>query len=263
MEPASSRKAQTRNATSSASSSTAAASGGRATTTDRVEQQLVADITTGRLPPGSKFGFEMLKNRYGVGVSALREALQRLVSENMVTLEGHVGFKVAPFRLDDLKDINALRRELTGQALRSAIEQGTPEWEGQVLAAAHALSRLPLSAEPTPSEMDAWEAAHRHFHETLLSACTSRWLLHFCRTLDTQYLRYRRIVLARYSSTPTVRQQINTEHQAIVEAALAHDADLAVALLHEHYDRSARDVVEEYEKQSNAPGGITVTTSPG
>lgn len=219
----------------------------KGTTTDAVEKQLVADITAGRLPPGSKLGFEMLKARYGVGVSALREALQRLVSENMVVLEGHVGFKVAPFRLDDLKDINQLRRQLAGDALRNAIAHATPEWEGKVLAAAHRLSRVPLTADPDSVEVDTWEDCHRQFHDTLLSTCTSRWLLHFCRLLDTQYLRYRRIVLARYWSTPAVREAINGEHQAIVDAALDHDADAAVALLQAHYNRSAQGVVEEYE----------------
>ncbi|MGE4336036.1 MAG: GntR family transcriptional regulator [Pigmentiphaga sp.] len=222
---------------------------GKGTTTDAVERQLIADITAGRLPPGSKLGFEMLKTRYGVGVSALREALQRLVSENMVVLEGHVGFKVAPFRLEDLKDINNLRRQLAGDALKDAIAHATPDWEGKVLAAAHRLSRVPLSEDPDGTDVDTWEDCHREFHDALLSTCTSRWLLHFCRLLDTQYLRYRRIVLARYWSTPAVRKVINGEHQAIVDAALEHDADTAVALLRAHYDKSAQGVIEEYERR--------------
>lgn len=218
------------------------------TTAERMERQLVADITAGRLAPGAKLGFEMLKQRYGVGVSPLREALQRLVAENLVISEGHVGFRVAPLCIDDLRDINNLRRKLGADALRDAITHGTPEWGGRLLAAAHQLACQPLPTDPDGPEADQWEDSHRHFHDTLLSACRSRWLLQFCRTLDAQYLRYRRIALRRYWADPAIQATVNREHQALVDAALRKDADTAVALLEEHYDSNAQGVVDEYER---------------
>jgi len=218
------------------------------TTAERMERQLVADITAGRLAPGAKLGFEMLKQRYGVGVSPLREALQRLVAENLVISEGHVGFRVAPLRIDDLRDINNLRRKLGADALRDAIAHGTPEWGGRLLAAAHQLACQPLPTDPDSAEADEWEACHRHFHDTLLSACRSRWLLHFCRTLDAQYVRYRRIMLRRYWSDQDTQSVVNHDHRALVDAALRKDADTAVAILLEHYDSNAQGVLEEYER---------------
>ncbi len=220
----------------------------RQTTTDRIEQQLRADITAGRLPPGAKLGFEMLKKRYGVGVSPLREALQRLVSERLVIGEGHVGFRVAPLSIEELHDINNLRRKLAADALRDAIANGTPEWGGKLLAAAHELRCAPLPSDPDGPEVDYWEEKHRHFHAVLLSTCRSTWLLQFCRILDDQYLRYRRIVLRQYWSSAEVRKVIDREHQALVDAALNKDADTAVSLLCAHYDSSAEGVIKEYER---------------
>src|SRR5690606_13444014 len=109
----------------------------------------------------------------GVGVSPLREALQRLVGENLVTAEGHIGFRVAPLSIDDLQDINNLRRKLAAEALRDSIANGTPEWGGRLLAAAHQLRCMPAPASPDSPEADQWEDCHRQFHDILLSACRS------------------------------------------------------------------------------------------
>lgn len=221
----------------------------RATTASRVQEQLSADIIAGRLAPGLKLGFDMLRERYKVGVSPLREALQKLVAENLVTAEGHVGFRVAPLCLDDLEDINRQRSRLACDALREAVERGKVDWEARVVAAAHELHRMPVPSDPLGAEADAWEACHKKFHSTLLSACQSRWLLQFVEMLDAQYVRYRRIVYGHYWSERTRHDQMDDEHQRIVDAALRHDADAAVALLQTHYRRSADGVVEAYQEK--------------
>lgn len=207
----------------------------------------MADILAGRLAPGLKLGFDMLRERYGVGVSPLREALQKLVSENLVTAEGHVGFRVAPLRLDDLQDINRQRSRLACDALRDSVERGTVDWEARILAANHELRRLPVPSDPHGAEADAWEACHKKFHSTLLSACPSRWLLQFVDILDAQYARYRRVVYGHYWAERTRHEQMDDGHQMLVEAALRRDAGQAAELLLAHYDKSAQGVVEAYQ----------------
>lgn len=220
----------------------------RKTLADEVQQRLTADIVSGRLKPGEKLGFEMLRQRYGAGLSPLREALQRLASENLVVSEGHVGFRVAPISIQDLRDINALRRTLEVEALMSAIANGDVEWESRVVAAVHQLSRMPLPTDPHGQDAERWEECHRHFHDTLISACTSRWTLQFCRTLFAQFRRYRRIILTRYWESTRVRSVVDAEHQQLVQAVLDRDAVLAASLLTTHYDNSAQRVVEEYQR---------------
>ena len=216
------------------------------TLAEGVQERLSADIISGRLRPGDKLSFDMLKQRYGAGISPLREALQRLVGVNLVAVEGHVGFRVAPIQLDDLMDINALRLQLEVQALRDAIANGSPEWEAQVVAAAHQLSRMPMPVDPNGDDAERWEEAHWRFHDTLISACTSPWTLQFCRTLFAQFRRYRRIVLNKYWSSEPLRKVIDKEHQAVADAVLARDADLAAKHLETHYRKSAERVVQEY-----------------
>jgi DNA-binding GntR family transcriptional regulator len=63
------------------------------------------DILDGTLAPGLKLRFEMLRERYGVGASTLREALTRLVGDALVTSEEQRGFRVAEVSLDDFADL--------------------------------------------------------------------------------------------------------------------------------------------------------------
>ena len=213
-----------------------------------VYQRLAADILTGRLAPGQKLPFDMLRRTYGYSVSPLREALQRLAIENWVDAVDHVGFRVAPMSLEDLHDINFLRTLLEPLALREAVSHGDLPWETRLVAAAHKLSRMPIPADPVSPAADAWEGAHREFHEALISACPSQRLRQFCRVLFAQFRRYRRLVLTRYWSSQALRATVNAEHKRVMEAALGRQAGKAAELLAQHYSRSAERVLAEYKK---------------
>lgn len=218
------------------------------TLADAVHQRLSADIVSGRLAPGEKLPFEMLKQRYDASISPLREALQRLASESLVTAEGHVGFRVAAMSLRDLEDINALRLLLEVRALRESVQHGDVQWEARVVAAAHRLARTPIPQRPDTDQAEQWEEQHRLFHDTLISACPSRWTLQFCRTLFAQFRRYRRIILARYWSSTPLRTTIDAEHQRLVDAVLQRDAERAAELLASHYGNSAKRVTAEFRR---------------
>ncbi|WBY03569.1 GntR family transcriptional regulator [Ramlibacter tataouinensis] len=220
-----------------------------ATSADEVEQRLSTDICSGRLEPGAKLAFGMLRERYGVGISPLREALQRLVSQNLVIAESHIGFRVAPLSLDELQDVHGLRKQLCSDALRNSIANGSIAWEAQVLAASHALGRMPIPNDPYGEDADRWEESHRQLHWSLISACRSKWLLQFCRMLDAQYIRYRRIVLARNWHSKNFSERIHREHTALIDATINRHADLAVKLLVAHFDGNAQDLLRLMQEQ--------------
>lgn len=220
----------------------------RLTLADDVYLRIASDIVSGRLLPAEKLAFEKLRQRYGFGVSPLREALQRLCGENLVVAEGHVGFRVAPISLADLEDINATRLMLESHALREAILHGDVRWEASIVAVAHQLSRLPIPQDAHDSSADDWEEGHRQLHDTLISACPSRWTLQFCRILFSQFGRYRRIILTRYWKSTPLRSTIDAEHDALVKAVLARDSKTAVSMLAVHYTNSAERVVTEYRR---------------
>ncbi|MFA7430739.1 MAG: FCD domain-containing protein [Rhodospirillaceae bacterium] len=193
------------------------------------------DILCGALAPGEKLRVEVLKEHYQVGSSTLREALTLLVADALVTAEGQRGFRVTPISLDDIRDITEMRKMLETQALRRSIERGGDEWEANLVAAWHRLSKVEERIYDDPQGLSAeWEERNKAFHEALIGACQSHWLHHFRDILYHQSERYRRIAL----TGRTVPRNVHEEHRAIFEATMARDADTACAHTAEHIDRT-------------------------
>ncbi|UJX45720.1 GntR family transcriptional regulator [Xanthobacter sp. YC-JY1] len=201
-------------------------------------ETLRQDILTGALPPGLKLRFEMLRERYGVGASTLREALTRLVGEALVTSEEQRGFRVAEISLDDFADLTAARKLVEIEALRQSIIFGDDAWEGALVGAYHRLSKVEEKLVEEKAEStelrDEFEARNRDFHFTLIGACPSRWVKHMHGILFQQSERYRRISLAARFEP----RDVHAEHKAILEAALARNVDLACRLEAEHIDKT-------------------------
>lgn len=206
---------------------------------------LRADIIEGRLVPKSKLRIEDLRIHYGTGASPLREALNRLAGEGFVTVEGQRGFRVSPVSLADLKDLTRMRILLECEALRESIKYGDDEWEAGIVASFHRLAK----AEATRSENFAdWEKRNNEFHEALLAACTSPWLLKFRHTLYEQHKRYRLLAILAHDKS----RDLHAEHTAIKEAAIAHDIKAACKATEEHIMRTLHTDEEVLTRLSGA-----------
>ena len=209
------------------------------TLVDGAYRQLRRDIIEGRHPPGTKLRVEHLKDEYEVGAGTLREALALLVSDSLVVAQGQRGFRVAPISLADIEDITRTRVMLECEALRQSITNGDEVWEGNLVSAFHLLTRAEEKlAGDVDGSVNEWEERNRVFHETLIGACTSRWIRHFLAILYRQSERYRRIsVLNR-----PVPQDVHEEHEHIFKAAIARDADEATRVLSGHIWRTFQTV---------------------
>lgn len=221
----------------------------RVTLADEVVDRLRADIVSGRLKPSERLRFEELTARYGVSVSPLREALSRLTAEGLVQPDAQRGYRVAAISLSDLMDILESQKTLEAMVLRLAIANGDDAWEAQLLAAHHRLTRLEARREQGPHEQWAqeWEERHREYHQALIAGCRLVWMRRFCAQMREHLDRYRNLAGVPPSRFPKVAMQ----HGAVVEAALARDAERASSLLHQHYDAAAKIILEAM-KQSDA-----------
>lgn len=205
--------------------------------------RLRADILAGRLRPEEKLPFRQLSAHYGFGIAPLREALSRLASERLVSFEGQRGFVVAPISHDELLDLCSLRIDLSCKALRLSVEKGGDDWEDEIHLAFRRLERFerPVSGEATDL-FDEWERRHDRFHSSLIEACGSPWLLHFCSVLSDQFQRYRRLIIRHMAGSDATWTEIRSQHKLIADAVLARQAEEAVALLSDHLHSSVTTV---------------------
>ncbi|MEC5405658.1 FCD domain-containing protein [Paraburkholderia sp. MPAMCS5] len=224
---------------------------GSRTMASMLSERILSDIVTGELAPGSKLNMRELAARYGAGMIPLREALSRLATSGFVEAEDQRGFRVTRISKEDLEDIVAVRQRIESDALRDAIESRNLEWEGALLAALHQVNSIQTCAPDDPQRMNpAWERAHEHFHTTLIAGCRSRWLKQFAATLRVQSARYRHQSIR---SVHAPSRDVAREHENIVRAVLAHDADRACELLRDHFGTTARLVLgQDKPKKSGA-----------
>lgn len=213
---------------------------GERTLAERAYRRLRDDILGGVWAPGVRLRVNVLQQRYGLGLSPLREALLRLAVEGMVRSEGQRGFEVAPVSLTELKDITRARICLDSAALAQAMVAGDADWEAHIIAANHRLGRTVLPADT--GDVDAareWEDRHRDFHQALIEGCGSQWLVRLHRQLVDQSERYRQIRLLHHREVQAQVRDVVAEHAEITEAVLARDTERAVRLLTKHLQDTA------------------------
>lgn len=211
------------------------------TLVESVYVQLRSSIIEGIHAPGEKLRVEHLKKQYNVGAGTLREAMLLLISDALVITQSQRGFRVAPISLAAFEDISKTRIFIETEALRQSITNGDETWESNVVATFHRLTKA--EGKLKKGEKNAfsnWEQYNRAFHEALIAACPSHWLLHFQNILYYHSERYRRLSLSYLSTTPN--RDIHKEHQILFEATLKHDIQLATSTLTEHVMHTLKNI---------------------
>ncbi|MBF0277002.1 MAG: GntR family transcriptional regulator [SAR324 cluster bacterium] len=207
-----------------------------------VYELLRDDIMSGNLRPGEKLRSEFLRDRYNVGNSPVREALNRLSSDGLVIREDQKGFRVSSVSKGDLMELLKTRCWLEEIALRESIAHGEAAWEERLVLAFHRLSRVKrvTPGDTSKTTNPDWEQLHRDFHMCLISNCGSKILQSYCEQLNDQADRYRKLALV--SSFPN-RNELE-EHRAIKEATIEGDSEEAVKLLCSHYQKTVEIILE-------------------
>lgn len=222
----------------------------RATLTAQLEEALRVDILEGVLRPGQRIRASEMTERYGVSATPLREALQRLAVENLVELDPRLGATVARISEDDLRDVYDMLQLIDGLALQRSIERGDDAWLAEVersfedLADAIVLQEGISDATPDDERRRIglhWSGVHWEFHSALYQAGGSPWLLRFVRSLHQHSERYRMLSM---QGRVGMQRDSRREHEKILLATRARDADAAGAALHDHLGLTVKLIVD-------------------
>ena len=203
--------------------------------------RLRAEILACRLPPGQKLVIADLCDQLGFSLGAVREALARLSSEGLVVSEPRKGYRVAPITEAELKDITRVRATIESLCLENAIQNGNLKWETNIVSTQFELSKMKLQDPNDPARVsEDWAETHKRFHEALVAACDSPWLLRLRELLFVQSERYRRV------SVPLDRtaRDLVAEHREIADAAVARDARMATEAIRAHLEKTTRIIIQ-------------------
>ena len=215
-----------------------------------VFDELRDDILTCRLVPGTRLRFKDLRARYRAGLSPIREALMRLVADDLVILEDHKGFRVAPVSQEELVDLAMTWFELESLGIRQSIKKGDDRWAANIRARFRELSKHRMRT-PEGGLDPGWEPRNMAFHESLYAACGSASLMRFCRVLSERFSRYRRLWARQLART----RNIAKEHEDLCRAVLNRDTAAAIAALRRHRTTTIRDLLANWNDTQSGIGG--------
>jgi DNA-binding GntR family transcriptional regulator len=162
-----------------------------------------------------------------------------LAAEGLAVAESQKGFRVAPLSSEEFRDLTEARIEIETLTLRRSIAKGDVEWESQLVAAWHRLSRTTMQLSDNPHLFsDEWSVAHREFHRALVAACGSEKLLAIRSALYEQAERYRR-----FSGVIEKDRDVAAEHKRLFEATIARDSAAASREMSAHLGLTADIII--------------------
>jgi GntR family transcriptional regulator, carbon starvation induced regulator len=222
------------------------------TLSGQIYDAIKQDILRGALAPGSALLTRDLLERYGCGISPLREALARLVGEDLLAASDHRGVRVPLPSVSDIKDVYRIRIALEREALALAIAQGDDAWEGSILAAGHLLEKTPVpdASRKNGVAVEAWEARHRAFHTSLIAAAAAPRLLRLIGQMVDHTERYRMLRLKHVERSRLSRSVVD-EHRELKRAVVARDPT-CLDLLAAHFQRTC-DIAVAILQSSDSP----------
>lgn len=191
----------------------------------RLGEQIEERIVTGVYPPGTRLDEQELADAFGVSRTPVREALIQLASAGLIEIRPRRGATVPEVGADRVCEMFEVMAELEAMCGRLAARRITPA-EQRALQQAHESCEAARDAN-TP---DVYYQLNEVFHQRIYEASHNGFLVEQASALHRRLRPYRRLQLR-------VRNRMNTsfnEHQAIVEAIIKGDSELASALLRSH-----------------------------
>lgn len=191
------------------------------------------------LPPGAIVREDDLQARTGIGRTPIREALQRLERDQLVTVIPRRGVMVTPIDVGDLALLYETRTILEPYVHRLAAKRGTEQHWATMQTA---LDRADALGDDAP--WDELLQADRVCHEQVWAASENRFLT---QTLEMLYTQSERLWHRYVRDVADLRAAL-AEHRRILAALRAGDGEGAAELIDGHvrsFESQTRRVLED------------------
>ncbi|MFC7738636.1 GntR family transcriptional regulator [Roseomonas sp. GCM10028921] len=176
----------------------------------------------------------------GMSRMPLRDARIRLEEERLIELVPRQGFRVLPVHPSAMRETYEVLAGLEGAAIELLITRGPNEAERAALVEVSAALERALDAQDL---VDTWAAAHKRYHDVILSSSGNQRLLEIARGLLGQTRR------ACGDAAPAPLAGASTRaHPTLVGAILAGDVGAACDNHLRQRLRSARELTEILER---------------
>jgi DNA-binding GntR family transcriptional regulator len=198
---------------------------------EEVAELLRQRIFQRELEPGSWIDELSIAKAYGISRTPLREALKVLAAEGLVTMKVRRGAYVTEVSKTDLADVYHLLSLLESDAAGVVATKATNAELTELQALHKQLEAAAKQGKGGAADTEAFFAINEQFHMRLLAIANNRWR-------DQMVADLRKVMkLNRHNSllkTGRIAESL-AEHQAIMAALLARDAQRTQQCMREHF----------------------------
>jgi DNA-binding GntR family transcriptional regulator len=208
---------------------------------DSIYQAIRQAILTCEFEPGQELREQILAERYRVSRSPVRDALLRLELEGLVTVLPRQGYLVNAISIPDVEAMFDLRLLIISACAARAARRDDDT--------VHTLERFRADPDGGIAE-DAFLEYNRDFHFGVAGICGNARLSALEHDLVGQAYRLNCLSL-RHRRNNSVPEAIK-EHNAIIDAIQAHDAETASRLAYQHAESGQSRVMAALRQGAEA-----------
>lgn len=214
--------------------------------TDRAYQEIRKNILIGKMPPGHKLVVNDLVEQWNISPTPIKEALNRLVAEELVETVPRRGMRVKSYNADDLRETFEMRMLYELHCCRLAVAAiGDHPETAEELKAVLERSRLALD--------DAYNYSTQYhldeqFHLLIVSLCGNKRMM---RDFDRLHANILTIgIYASKGSRLERQRETYWEHKRILDALIDRSGPEMESAMRSHLENTVRDLREFFHPQS-------------
>ncbi len=205
---------------------------------ERATHSLRTAILEGVFTPGQKLSERELCEQLGVSRPCVRESLQHLQAEGLITVIQHKGPEVASISASEVRDIYEVRENLEGLAGKGFALHATDAQRAALRAKLDELRQDVLAGDARVILV-----AKNAFYDILIQGCGNAVVGQLLRQLNNRVTLLRRISMGQAGRLPEMMEELD----AIVTAIEQRDGKKAAKLCQAHVRKAAGYVLRTLE----------------
>jgi len=213
------------------------------TLSQTIADQLAEEIVMRKLPPGARMDEQSLATRFDVSRSPVRDALRQLAVTRLVEYLPRRGFSVAAVKAEDLSGLFEASEEIEALCAKLCALRAGPA-ERKRLEHIHAQATHAIEQ----GDAQTYSALNDELHLLVYASSRNKPLEDIALNLRQRLAPFR--ARGFFVADDRLRSS-HAEHDKLVRALLAQDAEGAERAMHDHAANSAMNVLQHFGQSSS------------
>jgi len=203
-----------------------------------VSMYIKEQIVKGEIEVGSQLKLNEISDYLGVSQTPVREAIQYLVSENILESFRNKGYFVKRYNENDVFEIYSLRATIEGAAIRLAAQRNDISELNKLIQIFEEMKRK--SVDPDVVSISNYSTK---IHETILNMSNHERLIKANELISFQVEVVNSVLERKYTKEFEIK-----EHEGLIEVLKEGDPDKAEKVMRHHIYRSYNNFIEGNEE---------------